>query len=95
VCRIPQASLERALTGAGLESHPWVAMQVETKFLRLFQLASLGDEIDGWRVCWVGGWDKCHVVFVVMVKRPLRAARPFATIGTTVRHPRPVAGPGS
>jgi hypothetical protein len=28
-----------------------VAMQVKTKFLRLFKPASLGDEIDGWRVC--------------------------------------------
>jgi hypothetical protein len=44
-------------------------VQVETKFLRLLKPASLGDEIDGWRVCWIGGWDKCHVLFVVMVKR--------------------------
>ena len=20
-----------------------------------------------WRVCWIGGWDKCRVLFVVMV----------------------------
>ena len=30
---------------------------------------SLGDRIDGWRICWVGGWDKCRVLFVVMVER--------------------------
>jgi hypothetical protein len=46
-------------------------MEIETKFLRLFQRASVGDRIDGWRVCWVGGWDKCRIIFVVMVERPL------------------------
>ena len=44
-------------------------MRVETKFLRLGRAVELGDEIDGWRVCWLGGWDKCRVLFVVMVKR--------------------------
>jgi hypothetical protein len=52
-------------------------MEVETKFLRLFKPAALGDRIDGWRVCWVGGWDKCRVVYVVMVERqrPTRPSR--------------------
>jgi hypothetical protein len=55
-----------------------VAIEVETKFLRLFNPAALGDHIDGWRVCWVGGWDKCRVVFVVMVEklRPARRSNP-------------------
>jgi hypothetical protein len=43
-------------------------MDVETKFLRLTKPAALGDCIDGWRVCWVGGWDRCRVLFVVMVE---------------------------
>jgi hypothetical protein len=51
-------------------------LQVQTRFLRLCQPAGLGDHIDDWRVCWVGGWDKCHVLFVVMVQRVVRAARP-------------------
>jgi hypothetical protein len=34
--------------------------------------AALGECIDGWRVCWQGGWDKCRILFVVMVERPLR-----------------------
>jgi hypothetical protein len=29
----------------------------------------MGDDLDGWRVCWLGGWDKCRVLFMVMVKR--------------------------
>jgi hypothetical protein len=38
----------------------------------LFEPAVLGDRIDGWRVCWVGGWDKGKVLFVVMVERVVR-----------------------
>jgi hypothetical protein len=50
-------------------------LQVQTRFLRLGQPVGLGDRIDGWRVCWVGGWDKSRVLFVVMVERVGRAAR--------------------
>jgi hypothetical protein len=50
-------------------------MWVETKYLRLFREARLGDQIDGWRVCWLGGWDRCRVVFVVMVERVSRDAK--------------------
>jgi hypothetical protein len=48
-------------------------LQVQTRFLRLCQPAGLGDRIDGWRVCWVGGWDQGGVLFVVMVERVVRA----------------------
>jgi hypothetical protein len=44
-------------------------MHVQTKFLRLRKPVSLGDRINNWRVCWLGGWDKCRVFFVVMVER--------------------------
>ncbi len=33
-------------------------MQMETKFLRLCQPAALGEQIDGWKVYWVGGWGR-------------------------------------
>jgi len=33
----------------------------ETKFLRLFRPAAIGDGIDAWRMCWIGAWDKCRV----------------------------------
>jgi hypothetical protein len=54
-----------------LESHacPALTMRVETKLLRLCRAVEVGDDIDGWKVCWLGGWDKCRVLFVVMVKR--------------------------
>jgi hypothetical protein len=48
--------------------------QVQTRFLRLREPAAVGDRIDGWRVCWVGGWDKGKVLFVVMVERVVRAS---------------------
>jgi hypothetical protein len=44
---------------------------IETKFLRLSKPMALGEYIDGWRVCWLGGWDRRKVFFVVMVSRSL------------------------
>ena len=38
------------------------AVEVDIKFLRFFKPVVRGDHIDGWRVCWIGGWDKCQVV---------------------------------
>jgi hypothetical protein len=42
-------------------------MQIETKFLRLFKPAAVGDRIDSWRVCWMGVGQN-RLVLVVMVK---------------------------
>jgi hypothetical protein len=44
-------------------------MQVETKFLRLCQPAALGEQIDGWKVYWVGGWGRDRLFYYVMVAR--------------------------
>jgi len=46
-----------------------VTMPVQTKFLRLRAPAALGDRIQGWRVCWLGGWDRGRIFFVVMVEK--------------------------
>jgi hypothetical protein len=43
-------------------------MQKLTKFLWLRHAAGIGDHIDNWRVCWIGGWDQSRVLFVVMVE---------------------------
>jgi hypothetical protein len=66
-CATPTLAAE---TDSAAERQPRV-LQVETKFLRLPQPARLGDRIDGWRVCWVGGWDRGKVFFVVVVSRGL------------------------
>jgi hypothetical protein len=62
------------------QSHVCVSVEFETKFLRLFKPVALGDRIDGWRACWIGDWDKCRVLFVVMVEgsrcaRKMRSAQ--------------------
>src|SRR5207237_6749932 len=44
-------------------------MQVETKYLRLCQPAALGEQIDSWKVYWVGGWGRDRLFFYVMVGR--------------------------
>jgi hypothetical protein len=49
-------------------------LQVQTRFLHLRKPVVLGERIDGWRVCWLGGWDKGRVFFVAMVERVGRAA---------------------
>ena len=50
--------------------HVWTTtMQLETKFLRLRQPPAVGDHLDGWRVCWLGGWDRSHFFYLVMVVR--------------------------
>ena len=46
-------------------------MDVQTKFLWLRQAVASGDRIDGWRVCWLGGWDRFQVFFMVMVPRDI------------------------
>jgi hypothetical protein len=48
---------------------PPASRLIETKFIRLRQPVALGEYIDGWRVCWVGGWDRGKVFFVAMVSR--------------------------
>jgi hypothetical protein len=44
-------------------------VKLETKYVHLRQPVRLGHRMDGWRVCWLGGWDKQRVFFVVMLVR--------------------------
>lgn len=64
-------------------------MQMETKFLRLRMPVELGSRFDDWQVCWLGGWSKHRLYFLVMlVKVPLRGTLPRlrrSDIGNTVR----------
>ena len=48
-------------------------MTLETKFLRLPHPVPLGHVMDdGWRVCWIGGWAKQRICFVVAVREGQR-----------------------
>jgi hypothetical protein len=44
-------------------------MSIETKYLHLREPAKLGEQIGRWRICWLGGWDRMRVFYVVMVVR--------------------------
>ena len=46
-------------------------MQLETKYVHLRRAVALNEHINGWRVCWLGGWDRQRVFFVVMLLRVL------------------------
>ena len=43
------------------------------QFLHLKTPAMLGERINGWRVCWLGRWDRGRLFYLVMVERALRA----------------------
>ena len=50
-------------------------MQMETKFLRLRTPVELGSRFGDWQVCWLGGWARFRLHFLVMVvKVPLSRA---------------------
>jgi hypothetical protein len=54
-------------------------MHLETKFLWLREQVALGDDIDGWRVCWLGGWGRDQLFYLVMVVR-VKTAPPSAGV---------------
>ena len=44
-------------------------MQMETKFLRLHTPVELGSLFGDWTVCWLGGWSKHRMYYLVMLVR--------------------------
>jgi hypothetical protein len=42
-------------------------MQLETKFLRLRTPVTLGSHFGDWHVCWLGGWSRYRLYYLVMV----------------------------
>lgn len=44
-------------------------MQMETKFLRLRTPVELGSLVGDWRVCWLDGWSKHRMFYLVMLMR--------------------------
>jgi hypothetical protein len=49
-------------------------MRVETKFLRLKTPVTVGSRFGEWRVCWLGGWPRHQLSFIVMVFRSVNSA---------------------
>ena len=45
------------------------SMQLETKFLRLRTPVTIGSRFGEWEVCWLGGWTRHRLSYLVMVVR--------------------------
>ena len=50
-------------------------MRLETQFLRLKIPVTVGSRFGDWQVCWVGGWTKHRLSFLVMVVRVVPSAQ--------------------
>jgi hypothetical protein len=58
-------------------------MRMETKYLRLRTPVELGSRFDEWQVCWLGGWGKHRLYYLVMlVKVPFELPSPTAPCPT-------------
>ena len=53
-------------------------MQLETKYLRLRTPVTLGSRFGDWQVCWLGGWSRDRLHYLVMVVRLQDYATPLA-----------------
>jgi hypothetical protein len=42
-------------------------MEMETKFLRLRTPVEVGSRFGDWSVCWLGGWAKHRLYYLVML----------------------------
>jgi hypothetical protein len=42
-------------------------MEMETKFLRLRTPVQLGSRFGDWSVCWLGGWSRHRLYYLVML----------------------------
>lgn len=52
-------------------------MRLETKFLRLKTPVTIGSLFGEWRVCWLGGWTRHRLSYIVMVVRQIRPDDPL------------------
>ena len=47
-------------------------MRLETKYLRLRGPVIIGSRFGEWRVCWLGGWTRDRLSYLVMLVRVVR-----------------------
>jgi hypothetical protein len=71
---------------------------LETKYLRLRTPVELGSWFDEWQVCWLGGWGKQRLYYLVMlVKVPFKKPfvdRPVPNQGSGRKKRKPKTPPG-
>lgn len=44
-------------------------MQIKTEYRRLLVPVTMGSRFGDWRVCWLGGWEKHRLYYLVMLVR--------------------------
>jgi hypothetical protein len=44
-------------------------VQMKTEYRRLRMPVTIGSRFGDWRVCWLGGWEKHRLYYLVMVVR--------------------------
>jgi hypothetical protein len=44
-------------------------VQLETKYMRLRTPVTIGSRFGDWEVCWLGGWSRCRLHYLVMAVR--------------------------
>jgi hypothetical protein len=44
-------------------------VRLETKYLRLKTAVTINPRFGDWRVCWLGGWSRDRLAFLVMLVR--------------------------
>jgi hypothetical protein len=49
-------------------------MSLETKYLRLKTPVTMGARFGDWRVCWLGGWTRDRLSYLVMVVRLVKSS---------------------
>jgi hypothetical protein len=69
--RIFRPEMPGDLTCSHGQSHACVIMHLETKFLRLKTPVTIGSRFEDWQVCWLGGWTRHRLSYIVMVVRVL------------------------
>jgi hypothetical protein len=67
---------------------------METKFLRLRTPVELGSWFDDWQVCWLGGWAKHRLYFLVMLVKVPFADRAVPNQDTGRKKPNQKTPPG-
>ena len=59
----------RTLTVRAVRAMNVSLMRLETKYLPLRGPVTIGSQFGEWRVCWLGGWTKHRLLYLVMVVR--------------------------
>jgi hypothetical protein len=67
---------------------------METKHLRLRTPVELGSRFDDWQVCWLGGWSKHRLDYLVMLVKVPFADRPVPSQDTGRKKPKQKTPPG-